>query len=101
MPITKKINKTPCSLCHQVVEELKYHYDICEPCHQNGDVFQREHQTDDESDVDYSEEEDDYLTDSDMEDELPLSSAELEREVRSMYADQENNITDDIDEKKQ
>jgi len=30
-----KVNKTPCSLCHQVVEELKYHYDICEPCHQN------------------------------------------------------------------
>jgi len=30
-----KVNKTPCSLCHQVVEELKYHYDICEPCHQS------------------------------------------------------------------
>lgn len=30
-----QVNKTPCSLCHQVVEELKYHYDICEPCHQN------------------------------------------------------------------
>lgn len=39
MPATKKVNKTPCSLCHKVVQELTYHYDICEPCHQNGDVL--------------------------------------------------------------
>lgn len=32
-----KTPKRPCSLCHQVVEELKYHYDICEPCHQDMD----------------------------------------------------------------
>lgn len=32
-PCKPKVNKTPCSLCHQVVEELKYHYDICEECH--------------------------------------------------------------------
>lgn len=34
-PKTKKVQtkKAPCSLCHQVVTELKYHYDICGPCH--------------------------------------------------------------------
>lgn len=35
MPVTKKVNKTPCSLCHKVVQELKYHYDICEECHRD------------------------------------------------------------------
>jgi len=34
MPPKPKANKA-CSLCHQVCEELKYHYDICEPCHQS------------------------------------------------------------------
>lgn len=35
MPVKPKTYKGPCSLCHKVVEELKYHYDICEPCHQD------------------------------------------------------------------
>lgn len=34
-PLKRPANKIPCSLCHQVVQELKYHYDICEPCHQD------------------------------------------------------------------
>lgn len=28
-----KLAKKPCSMCHRLVEELRYHYDICEPCH--------------------------------------------------------------------
>jgi len=32
-------NTKPCSLCHQVVNEIKYHYDICEPCHQEEAEF--------------------------------------------------------------
>lgn len=34
-----KSKKETCSLCHMVVEETKYHYDICEPCHQNEDAL--------------------------------------------------------------
>lgn len=30
--ISKNKYKTPCSLCHQVVNEIRYHYDICSPC---------------------------------------------------------------------
>lgn len=68
MPASKhKANKTPCSLCHQVVEELKYHYDICEPCHQNEaqfdmDVLSNENELEqssddyDESDLDWDDE---------------------------------------------
>lgn len=54
VPVSKpKVNKTPCSLCHQVVEELKYHYDICEPCHQKEEE-------DDDMDVDHENQELDY-----------------------------------------
>lgn len=40
-PRTKKVitaKKGPCSLCHQVVTELKYHYDICGPCHDSNET---------------------------------------------------------------
>lgn len=39
--------KIPCSLCHRVVEELKYHYDICEECHDSP-----QSQTDSEAEAD-------------------------------------------------
>lgn len=65
MPVSKpKVNKIPCSLCHQVVEELKYHYDICEPCHQKE---QEESDMDEEpsESLDLSNDDLDYDEDSD------------------------------------
>lgn len=56
MPVTKKVNKTPCSLCHRVVEELKYHYDICEPCHDVKEQDSQPETSDIESDDGYSTE---------------------------------------------
>lgn len=34
MPVIKKVIKSCCSLCEEPAE-LKYRYDICEPCHQD------------------------------------------------------------------
>lgn len=61
VPVSKpKVNKTPCSLCHQVVEELKYHYDICEPCHQKEEEeSDMDVHSQDVIDLDCSSEEDD------------------------------------------
>jgi len=50
-PATKKVTtkKAPCSLCHQVVEELKYHYDICGPCHESNEAELTESQDEDDA----------------------------------------------------
>jgi len=81
-----KVNKLPCSLCHQVVEELKYHYDICEPCHQK-----EEH----ESDMDVESTDDEVSIndhgrplDSDLEDDDSddvLSSQENDEHVLELH----------------
>lgn len=81
MPPKSVRNKTPCSLCHQVVEELKFHYDLCEPCHQDfldADV-EEELGSDTEDSID-SEAELGPYSDRDMEDEPPFARPGLTRE---------------------
>lgn len=50
MPPKSHLNKGPCSLCHQVVQELKYHYDICEPCHRVVEIVHTDGLEEDSSD---------------------------------------------------
>lgn len=90
MPPKSVYNKTPCSLCHKVVEELKFHYDICEPCHQDFVNAEPE-----ESDMEEPESEEDYCSDDDVmsgedptvEDELEKSSVVLEEAIKTRNAD--------------
>jgi len=58
-PKTKKVSskKLPCSLCHKVVEELQYHYDICGPCHDSNEEELTQSQDDPFSDVENASQE--------------------------------------------
>lgn len=92
MPVKPAINKRPCSLCHRVVEELRYHYDICEPCHQDFREPGEEH-----SEVEDSDSEDDVSIHSQEDDlQLPENAVYLEPEK---YVRGNTNDSDDMDEK--
>lgn len=56
MPPKSTSRRTPCSICHKVAEELKFHYDICEPCHLDfvGEPGE-------EDDLDYSDDDDSVM----------------------------------------
>lgn len=72
MPPVKK-NKTPCSLCHQVVEELKYHYDICEPCHAHSVVDSYPDDDSDLDDDDLAQEDDGCRSDDELSQDDPVT----------------------------
>lgn len=65
-----------CSLCHSVAE-LKYHYDICEPCHQSEeDPHQSDSHISDDESLPSDASQDAELCDSDVEP-LPDDAVQL------------------------
>lgn len=106
MPPKSKANKA-CSLCHQICEELKYHYDICEPCHQNEaevDPFQgleneEEYNGQDTDQQEYTDSErweSDYDSDDDVLSEEENDEEVIENELKRQNA---NTQQDDDSEK--
>jgi len=84
----------PCSLCHQLTE-LKYHYDICEPCHQENE----------EADTDVEEDDDAWEGDSvmeldedDIKDHHPGNGSHLRVTVPEELSDFDEEDTDSDDE---
>lgn len=64
MPPKSVSRKGACSICHEVVQELKYHYDLCEPCHQ--DFVADEKEDDMAAEYPSESEELDYSSDDDV-----------------------------------
>jgi len=70
--------KTSCGICDQVIEEIKHHLYLCDPCHQD---LTNDDDTDAESDVDTdaldsSDLEEDSMGDEDMDEKAESSSTQ-------------------------
>lgn len=85
-PQRKPVRKAPCSLCHKLVEELQYHYDICEPCHQDIVADDPYGADDDESDF--------VEGASDSDDDIPGVPTNLNR---SVLVPLERHVSQDVD----
>lgn len=90
--------KQACSLCHELVEELKYHYDICSPCHQDVTITRDVH--DDTSDEDYQSDDDTVsvhgdeaiYTEDDLSDEELDAIAKLEQPLNDVETHEDQKL---------